>query len=250
MIRKRLFFDIETSPNLGFFWKAGFRLRIDYENIIKERAIICICWKWEHQKRINGLTWDSKQNDKRILRKFIEVLNAADEAVAHNGDQFDIKWIRTRCIKHGIPMMPKYISIDTLKIARAKFNFNSNKLDYVAKFLNAGQKINNGGLGLWKQIILKKNKTALRKMVAYCKNDVILLEGVWKKMNLYVEPKTVFSERGACPECGGFRREINKRRRLASGTINIALRCIDCGKYQNVPESKLTFPIKNSIIKK
>jgi hypothetical protein len=37
---KRLFFDIETSPNIGLFWSAGFKLNIAPENIIKERAII------------------------------------------------------------------------------------------------------------------------------------------------------------------------------------------------------------------
>ena len=49
---KRLFFDIETSPNIGLFWTAGYKLNISPDSIIKERAIICICYKWAGDDKI------------------------------------------------------------------------------------------------------------------------------------------------------------------------------------------------------
>ena len=85
MPRKRLFFDIETSPNIGMFWSAGFKQRIDYDNIIKERAIICICYKWEGENEVSFLTWDKRQSDKKMLDNFIKVANEADELIGHNG---------------------------------------------------------------------------------------------------------------------------------------------------------------------
>ena len=139
--RRRLFFDIETSPNIGLFWQAGYKKNIDYSNIIQERAIICICYKWEDEKEVHALTWDSRQNDKKMLQDFIKVANQAVELVGHNGDKFDLAWIRTRCVFHRIDMFPKYLTIDTLKVARAKFRFNSNKLDYIAEYLGLGNKI-------------------------------------------------------------------------------------------------------------
>jgi DNA polymerase elongation subunit (family B) len=87
--RKRLYFDIEVSPNIGFFWNPGHKISISYENIIHERAIICICYKWEYEKKVSFLTWDSKQCDKAMLKEFIKVANEADEMVGHNGDRFD-----------------------------------------------------------------------------------------------------------------------------------------------------------------
>jgi len=93
---KRLFFDIEVSPNIGLFWQSGYKLNIGHDSIIKERAIICICYKWENQKTVHSLKWDEKQNDKQILKQFIKIIDSADEVVGHNGDNFDIKWIRTR----------------------------------------------------------------------------------------------------------------------------------------------------------
>ena len=112
---KRLFFDIETSPNVGFFWQSGYKLNISTDSIIKERAIICICYKWENEDFSHYLTWDSNQDDKLMLEKFIQVANQADELVGHNGDKFDLAWIRTRCLYHNIPMFPTYVTIDTLK---------------------------------------------------------------------------------------------------------------------------------------
>jgi len=74
---KRLFFDIETSPNIGLFWTAGYKLNIGHDNIIKERAIICICYKWAGEKEVHSLTWDNKQNDKSLLEKFVKENNHA-----------------------------------------------------------------------------------------------------------------------------------------------------------------------------
>ena len=84
---KRLFFDIETSPNIGLFWEAGYKKNIDYSNIIKERAIICICYKWQGEKITHGLHWDSKQDDKKMLIDFIKIdtwsLSTLDQIYRH-----------------------------------------------------------------------------------------------------------------------------------------------------------------------
>ena len=114
---RRLFFDIETSPCVGWFWRPGYNLNLDYNNILENAKIICICYKWEGDKKTYSLSWDSKQNDKKMLQDFIKVLNQANEIIGHNSDKFDIKWIRTRCLIHGVDMIPEYTSIDTLNAA-------------------------------------------------------------------------------------------------------------------------------------
>lgn len=233
--RRRLFFDIETSPNIGLFWEAGYKKNIDYSNIIQERAIICICYKWEDEKTVHFLNWDSKQCDKTLIEKFIEVANMAHELVGHNGIKFDLAWIRTRCLFHKIKMFPNYTTIDTLRIARAKFKFNSNKLDYIAQFLGMGKKIKTE-FGLWKDILLKKDKIAMAKMIKYCQKDVVLLEKVYKELSLHVDAKTHFGvifgqDRGTCPECGSD--DIMRMRKFttASGLPKITYQCKTCSKY-------------------
>lgn len=233
-LRRRLFFDIETSPNTGIFWEAGYKKNIGYENIIKERAIICICYKWEDEKVVNFLTWDSKQNDKAMLEKFIVVANQSDELVGHNGIKFDLAWIRTRCLFHRVEMFPTYKSIDTLRISRAKFKFNSNKLDYIAQFLGMGKKIKTE-FGLWKNILLHKDKEAMAKMVKYCQKDVILLEKVYKELAAHIEPKThygvIFGQnRGSCPECGSDELIRAATSVSATGIKKVKFKCKTCNK--------------------
>lgn len=233
--RRRLFFDIETSPNIGLFWEAGYKKNIDYSNIIKERAIICICYKWEDESEVSYLTWDKKQCDKKMLQEFVKVANMANELVGHNGDKFDLAWIRTRCLFHGVSMFPKYTTIDTLKVSRSKFRFNSNRLNYIADFLGIGNKIKTE-FGMWKDIVLKNDKKAMDKMVKYCQMDVKLLERVFKRLNEHIDAKThygvVFNQdRGSCPECGSDELIIKAHRILSSGTKKIQYQCQTCGKH-------------------
>jgi len=501
---KRLFFDIETSPNVGLFWSAGIKQTIDYDNILEERAIICICFKWEG-KGVQYLTWDKHHNDKSMLEKFIKIANTADELVGHNCveintpvltqdlkwvkagdlvvgqklagfeegnrpgfpvrdrdsrwnsgykrkligcevtnftieeadclrvtfdngdsiittrnhywlsmgikdnyqkwrmssdlkpghriikyfspwekedsyeggwlsgfisgegtlkaggdsglsidfcqrpgvtwskaletcrelginvskkrapktgglgkqdtlytgitggkfktleyigrleidrflqkinwnklgylkgkglevakvvkveevgvrkvavfstssktffgagypmhncDKYDLAWIRTRCLFHRIPMFPSYTTVDTLKVSRSKFRFNSNRLDYISKYLGIGKKIKTGGFDLWKKVMLN-DAAALKKMVNYCKGDVRLLEDVYSEMRNHIPPKTsVTQERRSCPECGSNHSIIHKRRISGAGLVKIQMQCQDCGKFNTIPGTK------------
>ena len=238
---KRLFFDIETSPNIGLFWTAGYKLNITPDNIIKERAIICICYKWAGEEKTYSLNWDNNQDDKTMLEKFIKVANEADELIGHNGDRFDLPWIRTRCLYHRIPVFPNYTTLDTLKNARSKFKFNSNKLDYIAKFLGIGAKIHTG-YDLWKNIVVNNDKKALKEMVEYCKNDVVLLENVYNEMSTYIPSKThhgilAGGDKTSCPECGSEDMKFSKKRISASGIPRIQLQCQDCGKYHTISQT-------------
>jgi DNA polymerase elongation subunit (family B) len=131
---RRLIYDIETSPNVGLFWSAGYKRDISHESIVIERQIITVAWKWHGEKKVHALDWGIKQDDRPMLEEFIPILNSADESVAHYGDWFDLRWLKTRALFHNIPTLPKYVTIDTKAWASKYFLFNSNKLDYLSNF--------------------------------------------------------------------------------------------------------------------
>mgnify|MGYP003347145657 FL=1 len=111
---KRLFFDIETSYYLVptfQFWKTN----INPDNIIRDKKIICICYKWQYEDEVHTLVWDKKHDDAKLVRDFIQVIKDADEICAHNGDKFDMKELRTRALMTGNLMFPVYRTLDTLK---------------------------------------------------------------------------------------------------------------------------------------
>lgn len=181
--KRKLFFDIEVSPNILFSWGVGNKINISYESIIQERAVICISYKWGDENKVHSLQWE-KGDDKKMLEKFAKIIDSADEVVTQNGDNFDIKWLRTRCLFHNIPLSPKFNSIDTLKFARAGFRFNANRLDYMSKFMGYGGKIKTD-FDLWKNIVLHNDKISMKKMVTYCEGDVLELEKVYHRLQEY-----------------------------------------------------------------
>lgn len=245
---KRLFFDIETSPNVVFSWNIGHDVRIDHNNIIKERAIICICYKYEHEKTVHALTWD-KGDDKAMIEKFAEIMNSADEVVGHNSDSFDIKWVRARAALHGISIAPDLVTLDTLRMARGKFRFNSNKLDYLGQYFGLGSKLPTG-FALWKSIVMDNDPKAMATMVRYCKQDVRLLEDVYHKLTPYTINKSdVASIEGKhglnCPECTSSSVVASGTRLLVGGLRKHRYQCKACGKYFSLSTTALNSKTKN-----
>lgn len=239
--RNRLFFDIETSMLQGVFFNLGRKVSINHDQISEENKIICICYKWEHSPKIYSLQWDSKKDDKRMLKDFVKVANKADELVGHNCDRFDISIVRTRCLINNIPFTPYIKSIDTLKSSRSGFRFNSNRLDYLTKLLfGTGKSETN--FQMWKDLTLlpyAKTKPTLNKMVKYCKRDVAILEEYFKRVNPYIKHKTHYGDRGNCPECNSDRLKKKGVKLSAAMGKRQQYQCLDCGKYHtvNIPKN-------------
>lgn len=225
----RTFVDIETSPNVVYSWRLGPKIHLDHHSIVRERAIICICWKHEGSPQVHSLTWDREQDDREMLRRFAPVLSESDEIVAHNGDRFDFPWIYTRCLKHGINLPSRLKSVDTLQWARRKFYFNSNRLDYLSKFLGRTGKIKTD-FSLWKRIIEQNDPKALDHMVRYNKTDVKELAYVYRRMAPYMPARThcgvlAGGDKWSCPHCGKTNIRSDRRTVTEKGTVQWRMLC-------------------------
>jgi predicted PolB exonuclease-like 3'-5' exonuclease len=237
---RRLFWDIETSPNIGFFWRPGYKVSIPAENIIQERAVICICYKWEGEKKVHSLEWDEGR-DQELIFNFQGVIEEADEMVAHNGDKFDMAWYNGRHLIHGFAPISKAKTVDTYKMAAKNFNLNSYKLDYLSKILLGEGKIHTN-FGMWEDIVMRNDAKAMKKMVKYCKKDVVLLEKVWEKLSEYDVPATHAAvnasgnpfHRWMCPRCGSDDVKKSKNITTAKGMRQHQMKCKSCGGYYTI----------------
>lgn len=238
---KRIFLDIETSPLLVCSWGVGRKINISYDNVVKERSIICICWKVEGSSKVNALQWSATQNDKAMLLEFERIIRDADELVGHNLKSFDLPWIRARCMFHQIPTLPDYKIADTLTMARSRFRFVSNRLDYLGNFLGYGGKEDTGGFGLWKSVVLENSLSSLAKMIKYCKKDVLLVEKVYNRLSPEV-PATIHAgvlsghEKWSCPRCESENVKTSKTKITAKGSKSYQMQCINCGGYYTISE--------------
>ena len=253
---KRLFWDVETSPNIVFSWRCGSKIRLDPENIIHERAIICICWKWEDGDKVHSLTWN-KGDDAAMVKRFAKVMGRADELVAHNGDRFDLRWFNGRNLIHDLEPVPRGKTVDTLKIARKHFYLNSNRLDYLGKLLLGEGKIHTE-FGLWRRIVLNNDRRALTEMVRYCKQDVTLLQRIWERLRDYDPPKTHAAvletgnnkDRWMCPYCSSDDVKKNKTNTTAKGMVQHQMQCKSCGRYYSIADAVFNFYLRAKLREK
>ena len=205
-----LFWDIETSLQTATIFQLAHNDWINPDALVSERHMICASWKWAGEKKVYAVSTldDPKRyakdchDDLHVVRTLHEVLSEADVIVHHNGDSFDKRYLDTRILQLGLKPLPPMTSIDTYKVAKSKFMFNSNKLDYIGKYLGLGEKIKTTP-GLWMKV-LNGDKAAVKEMVTYNKQDVILLEAVFNKLQPYCANhinRELFGGIG-CPRCG------------------------------------------------
>lgn len=242
MTEPRIFlYDLETTQNI----LASFRLfdphgSIPHENILQERYVVTASWKDLGEKTVNGVSvlddrkrFDKNPNDDyHVVKTIHDAMAGADIIVGHNGDQYDSKYLETRILFHGLDPLPPFRSIDTLKIAKNRFLFNSNRLDYLARFLLGDKKVHTDN-ELWLEA-LKGNEAAIRKMLHYNKHDVVLLEKVFLKLRPYmpdyVNHQLFGHSVGSCPRCGSRKIQSRGIRRTVTQAYN-QFQCMDCGGW-------------------
>lgn len=194
-----LLYDIETKPNVSYTWG-----RFDQNVIgIKETwGLLSVAWKWLGEKEIHCETIEGNKTDLKLCEILYDILCQADITVAHNGDDFDNKKVRARMLVHGMKPLPTITSIDTKKVAKKYFKFDSNSLNDLARELGLGAKFQTGGFDLWLGCMAGK-KAAWAKMKKYNIQDVSLLEKVYKKLVPWIEKNHLIQmTANQCPKCG------------------------------------------------
>lgn len=236
---KRLYVDIETAPYQAYVWRTGKQF-VSHDSLRfahRDGNIICVCYKWAHEKKVHAIEWNH-EGDGQLIKKLLPVLLEADEIVAQNGDRFDIPYINTRMIANNIMEAPIWKTVDTLVIARRRFRFPSNRLDALGHFLLGEGKIRTD-FKMWVDIKEKDCKKSMDKMVKYCKKDVILLEKVYNQLTGFHAPKTHAGvakglEKWTCSYCGSEDTRCNKTRTTAAGTVQHQMQCGSCNRFYTI----------------
>lgn len=181
--------DIETSPILGYTWTT---FDANVLRVVEPFKIISVAWKRLGEEKVQcRAISDYKDykpgvvNDKQLVTDIWSVLDKADIVAGHNSDSFDLKKLNARFIINGLDAPSSFDTIDTLKIAKKFFKFDSNSLGSLGLYLNEGAKINNGGFDLWVRC-MAGDKEAWKKMKEYNIQDVVLLEKIYLRLRPYM----------------------------------------------------------------
>ena len=219
-------FDLETLPNLPEALKVWPQLSNYPGQTLKASitTIICAGWKVygkdETVQCINAWdfeAWANDVNDDRsVCEKIAEVLLGADCVVTHNGKRFDWKFLQTRLRKHGLPPLPPLHHVDTCAELKKNYLIFNNRLTTAAQFFTDKDKMDHEGWPLWVKVH-GRNPEAMQTMTEYCKQDVLVLEEVFREIRPLVRSlpnHNLFSpfREKVCPNCGGSRLKSEGRR--------------------------------------
>lgn len=238
-----LIWDIETLPGEFYGWSL---FDPPYEQI-HPKTIACISYKWAGELEVHRCHLSKKQlkdnprNDHDLIADFIKVYENADVLVAHNGDRYDTKVFAARAIINRFPPLPNKNTIDTLKLARRHFGFDSNRLNEIGKALHLGEKLHTPkGTAV---SVLQGDFDALVNLMDYCDQDVLLLEAIYEKLRPYCRLPVSLDFEGLCLNCGSNNLISDGHSYLANG-VKKRYKCTDCG-YRRMQGPMLTLDKKN-----
>lgn len=237
---KLVVYDLEVSPAVGYFYPPLYQTNIlkveKYQTLMsfsyavydgKKLGKIRHVQLSDYPARFKLNRWDDTDTTDALYR----VLEQADIVMAHNGDNFDNKMANTYFIKHGLPPLPGFKTIDTLKSARRHFRFASNKLDEIAKELGIEGKTQVTVGALWYDYMVGDYKKVRKFLKAYNDQDIQALFDIYMRLRPYItnHPNmAIYGNPNACPVCGSLQHRSNGIRVTNVMTYR-RLNCLDCG---------------------
>jgi hypothetical protein len=175
----------------------------------------------------------NKKCDKLLCKDLAALLDEASIVVCHNGDKFDLPRCSSRILMHNLPRPSPFKTVDTLKICRKMFRFDSNKLDALCRQLDIGKKLPHTGFDLWERC-MDGDPKAWAAMRRYNAHDVSpLLEGLYHRVKGWApnHPNVdLIANRGSCQTCGSMRTQSRGFRYTKASKFR-QFACLDCGAW-------------------
>jgi hypothetical protein len=233
---KILFFDLETAPNLAYVWGMYEQNALSIE---QNWFIMTVGYRWGDMTKAKAVNLHDvdpgaveRGDDSTLVHFLWELIDEADIVIGHNVDKFDLRKSNARFLFHGLQPPRSYQTIDTLKVARKYFAFNSNRLGDLGQHLGVGAKEETGGFSLWLNC-LKGDPVAWEIMGKYCRQDVDLLVLIYERLRPWIKNHPnlgVFEGGHRCPSCGGtnLHRRGYQKNRVATYQ---RWQCQDCAAY-------------------
>lgn len=126
--------------------------------------------------------------DKNLIGEICEDIRKFDRIITWYGAGFDIPFLKTRCILHNqnFPVVHEVLHTDAWFVCKKKLKLHSNRLGSVAPFFGIPAKDHPLNPTVWIRC-LGGDLKSLKFVFLHNKEDVISLEGTWKKMQRYAK---------------------------------------------------------------
>lgn len=163
---------------------------LPHKSVTEPSKMVCVAWKWLGDNHVSSTSvlndaerFKADPHDDYYVTKVLHaLLDSASIAVAHNGDNFDIKSFNARAIYHGFDPIKKVVTIDTLKEARKLLKVESCSLSYLCRMFGIANKDESPD---W-QKVWESDRSAILECERYCRQDIRALEALYLTLRPWI----------------------------------------------------------------
>jgi hypothetical protein len=241
---KILILDVERLPGITtqYWWDRGdLKNRyIHYETVDRHPRTTIVCAKWYDQADVIELAeWD-KGGRKKFLKKVHRLMSEADIIVGHNLDQADVPWLAGDLfIEGGLPPLPPFKTVDTLKVLRKQFKSGApfKSLDAFCQIAGIDAKTDRYDRNAMERAV-NKSVDDQQRLTAYCTGDVLATQGLYDYLRPFINNHPALFVDGkdsmtVCHRCGHDTEPI-PRRYVANIMSYSMRRCTNCSGYSRI----------------
>ncbi len=245
VLNRILILDVERLDGITVqhWWDRGdLKNRyVHYESVVRQPRTTVVCAKWYDEPDVARLAeWD-KGGRKQFLKKVHRLMSQADIIVGHNVDNADIPWLKGDMhIEGGLPPLPPFKTVDTLKVLRREFKSGApfKGLDAFCQIVGIDAKTDEYDRMAMERAVTEKSVEDRERLVEYCAGDVIATQGLYDYLRPHIPNHPVLFIDGQdkytlCNRCGS-ETEMIPRRYVANLMSYSMRRCLSCGGHSRI----------------
>lgn len=245
-VRNRiLVLDVERLDGISqqHYWDRGdLKNRyVHYETVVRQPRTTIVCAKWYDSIDVIRLAeWD-KGGRKRFLKEVHRLMERADIIVGHNVDGADVPWLLGDMhIEAGLPPLPPFKTVDTLKVLRKQFKSGApfKGLDAFCQIVGITAKTDRYDREAMERAVTGKSVEDRERLTDYCAGDVLATQGLLDFLRphiknhpaLFVDGKNKLT---VCNRCGNSTKPTDKR--YVANVMTYSMRkCTVCQAYSRL----------------
>jgi hypothetical protein len=241
-----LVLDVERLDGITqqHYWDRGdLKNRyVHYESVIRQPRTTIFCAKWYGEPDVIRLTeWD-KGGRRIFLRRIHKLMSEADILVGHYIDNADVPWLKGDLhIEAGLPPLPPFKTVDTLKVLRREFKSGApfKSLDAFTQIVGIPSKTDHYDRLAMERAVTEKSVEDRERLVDYCAGDVVATQWLydWLRPHIKNHPALFVDGEHAmnvCNRCGSADTLPCSRRYVANVLTYTMLKCAECKSYRRL----------------
>lgn len=241
-----LILDVERLDGISqqHYWDRGdLKNRyVHYETVIRHPRTTITCAKWYESDEVIRLAEWQPGGRKKFLRETHRLMEQADIIIGHNLDRADIPWLKGDLhIEAGLPPLPPFKTIDTLKVLRREFGSGApfKSLDAFCKIVGIPSKTDHYDRQAMERAVTDRSIEDRQRLIEYCAGDVIATQGLLDFLRPHIKNHPALFVDGesalrVCNRCGSAETLPCEKRYVANVLTYQMLRCAECKGYRRL----------------